>query len=109
MIEVQRVRLQDLTKVHQAADPVSRRRNGLHPYYRVERLGRTQVMADRANTAEPLHHHRYLPVRASLHEALEAPKLHDVKTYLLHAPLIVEQDGDLAVPFDAGHGLDHDL
>jgi hypothetical protein len=67
------------------------------------------MVADGADATEPLDHHRYLPVRAALHEALEASKLHDVQAHLVHLPLLVEQDRHLAVPFDPRHGLNHDL
>jgi hypothetical protein len=75
----------------------------------VHRLGRRQVVADRADAAQPLHQHRDLPERPALDEALEAAELHDVQPGLLHLLCLVEQDRDLAVSFDAGDRLDDDF
>ena len=47
--------------------------------------------------------------RAALHEPLEAAELHDVQARLGDAVVIVHADGDLAVAFHAGEGVDDDL
>ena len=48
----------------------------------VHGLGRGQVVADRADAAQPLHEHRDLPVGAALDEPLEAAELDDVQARL---------------------------
>ena len=74
-----RVRLEDLPVVHQPAHLLGRRRQLLAADDAVHRLGRGQVVADRADAAQPLHQDRHLPERAALDEALEAAELDDVQ------------------------------
>ena len=105
---MQRVRLQYLPVVHQAADLFRGGREVRGTDDDVERLGRGEMVAHRADAAQPLHHHRQFPVGPALDEALEAAELDDVQPHLVHAVVGVEQDGDLAVPLDAGHGVDRD-
>ena len=107
--EVQGVRLEHLPVVHQPAHLLGRRRQLVAADDEVHRLGRGQVVAHRADAAQPLHQDRHLPEGAALDEALEAAELDDVQAGLLHLALLVEQDGDLAVSLDAGHRLDDDL
>ncbi len=72
----------------------------------VQGLRRGEVVTHGADAAQALHHHRQLPVRAALHELLEAAELDDVQAHLMHAVVGVEQDRDLAVTLDARHGID---
>ena len=83
--EVQGVRLEDLPVVHQPAHLLGRRRELLAADDAVHRLGRRQVVADRADAAQPLHQDRHLPEGPALDEALEAAELDDVQAGL-HAP-----------------------
>jgi hypothetical protein len=71
-------------------------------------LAAHEVVAHRADAAEPLHRDRHLPVRPALDEALEAAELDDVQPGLLHLAALVEQDRDLAVTLDTGDRFDHD-
>jgi hypothetical protein len=103
---MQGVRLQDLAVVHQAAQLLGTRRQFLGADDVVERLGRRKVMRDRADAAQPLHHHRHFPIRAPLDELLETTEFDDVQANLLHLVVGVEQQRDLAVPFDARHRID---
>ncbi len=111
MEEVQGVGLEHLAVVHQAAHLLGRRRELARPGADddVHGLGRGQVVADRADAAEPLDEDRGLPVGAALDEALEAAELDDVEAGLGHLAGVVEADGDLAVAFDPGDGFDGDL
>ena len=102
MEEMQRVRLQDLAVVHQAAQLLGGRRQRLVAGDDVHRLGGGEMMADRADAAQPLHHDRNFPVRPALDEGLEAAELDDVQADLMDPVVLVEQDRDLAVAFDAG-------
>ena len=51
---------------------------------------------------------RDFPVGPPLDERLEAAKLDDVQAHLMDVVVLVEQDGDFAVAFDAGDRLDRD-
>ena len=106
MEEVQGVRLQDLAVVHQPADLLGGRRELRGADDRVERLRRREVVAHRADAAQPLDHHRHFPVRAALDELLEAAKLDDVQPHLVHALLLVEEQRHLAVALDARDRVD---
>jgi hypothetical protein len=105
--EVQRVRLQDLPVVHQAADLLGRGRELRRAHHLVERLAGREVVADRADAAQPLHHHRHFPVRPTLDELLERAELDDVQARLLDVVVLVHQQRDLAVALDARQRLDH--
>ena len=106
--EVQRVALHDLAVVHQAADAVGRLGHRPAADHAVQRLGRGQVVRDRADAAQALHHHRHLPVGPADDELLEAAELDDVQPHLLQALLLVQQQRDLAVAFHARDRVDHD-
>ena len=67
------------------------------------------MMADRTDAAETLDDDGNLPIHASLDEPLETPELHDMEARLFDLAGLVEPDGDLAVAFDAGDGIDDDL
>ena len=106
--EVQGVGLEHLAVVHQAAHLLRRRGQLARPGADddVHGLGRGQVVADRADAAEPLDEDGGLPVGAALDEALEAAELDDVETGLDDLAGVVQPDGDLAVALDAGDGFD---
>ncbi len=104
--EVQRVRLVHLPVVHQAAQLFRGGRQLLAAHDEVHRLGRSQVVADRADAAQPLDENRDFPEEPALNEPLEAAKLHDVQAGLHDLAALVEQDGDFSVTLDAGNGLD---
>jgi hypothetical protein len=107
MEKMQRMRLQHLAVVHQPADLLGgRRQHGAN--HLVEGLAGGEVVADRADAAQPLHHHRHFPVRPALDELLEAPELDDVQSRLLDDARLVQQQGDLAVALDPGEGFDDD-
>ena len=109
--EVQGVGLEHLPVVHQAPHLLRRRGELARPGADddVHGLGRGQVVADRADAAEPLDEDRGLPVGPALDEALEAAELDDVEAGLGHLAGVVQPDGDLAVAFDPGDGFDRDL
>ena len=106
--EVQRMRLQDLAVVHQAADLLRRGRELRGAHHLVERLAGREVVAHRADAAQALHHHRHFPVRPALDELLERAELDDVEPRLLDVAVLVHQQRDLAVPLDARQRFDHD-
>ena len=108
--EMQRVRLQDLAVVHQPAQFLGGRRQPRchRADDLVQRLGRGQVMRHRADAAQALHHHRHFPIRPALDEFFEAAEFDDVQAHLMHLVVLVEQDRDLAVAFDARDRVDGD-
>ena len=108
MEEVQRVRLQDLPVVDQAAHPVGGRGQLGRADDHVHRLGRREMMRDRADAAQALHEDRHLPVRPPLDEFLEAAEFDDVQARLPYVIVLVQQQRHLAVPLDPAHRFDHD-
>ena len=108
MEEVQRVRLDDLPVMQQAAQLLGGRGQRAVAGDNVHRLAGGDVMADRADAAQALHDDRHFPERPPLDEDFEAAEFDDVETDLVDAVLVVEQDRDLAVPLDAGHRFDRD-
>ena len=106
MEKMQRVRLQGLAEMQQAAQLFSRGRESLHANQLVHRLGCRQLMADRANPAQALHQERHFPVWTALNEFLEAAKLDDMEACLMDMIFIIQQQRDLAVPFNARDGID---
>jgi hypothetical protein len=106
--EVQGVGLQDLAGMHQAADLLGGRRQLLDAEHHVQRLGGGEVVRDRADAAQALHHDRHFPVGPALDEFFEAAEFDDVQAHLMHLVVVVEQDGDLAVALDPRHGIDGD-
>ena len=108
MEKVQRVALQYLTEVHEFAQFLGRGRESLRALDAIDRLAGSQMMADWANPTEPLHDDRHVPVRPPLYEALETAKLDNVQARLANDIVIIGQQRNLAVPFDARDRLDHD-
>ena len=105
--KMQGVRLHDLSVMHQAADLLRRYRDR-RAEHAVKRLGRCQLVRDRADAAQALHHHRHFPIGSALDEFLEATELDDVQPRLLHAVVFVQQQGDLAMALDARDRVDRD-
>jgi hypothetical protein len=73
----------------------------------VHGLGRSQVVADRADATQALDENRDFPEKPPLDEALEAAKLDHVQAGLYDLAGFVEKDGDFSVTLDAGYGLDN--
>jgi hypothetical protein len=109
--EMQGVRLEHLAVVHKPPHLLGRRREPLGADARddVHRLGGSQVMAHRADAAEPLDEDRSFPVGAALDEPLEAAELDDVEARADDLAIVVELDSDLPVALDAGDGFYGDL
>ncbi len=109
--EMQGVGLEHLAVVHEPPHLLGRRREpvGADADDDVHRLGGRQVVAHRADAAEPLDEDRRLPVGAALDEPLEAAELDDVEPRLGDLAVVVELDGDLAVALDSGDGFYRDL
>jgi len=106
MEKMQRMRLQHLAKMQQAAQLFSRRGESLHTDQLIHRLGRRQLMADRTDAAQALHEERYLPVRAALDEFLETAKFDDVQARFMDMIFGIQHQRDFAVPLDARDGID---
>ena len=100
MEEMHRVRLQGLAVVHQPTNFLGGRGDLVRPHQLIHCFGRRQVMADRANPAQPLHHHGQFPVRPALDEFLETAKLDDVQPRLADVMIPIRQQRNLAMPFD---------
>ena len=83
MKEMHGMRLQGLTVMHQPTNFFSSRGQFLHPNQLIHRLGRRQMMADRANTAQPLHDYRHFPIGPTLDEFLKATKFDNVQARLM--------------------------
>ena len=79
MKKMQRMRLQGLAEMQQAAQLLGRRRKLLHADQLIHRLGRSQLMTDRADPAQALHEKRHFPVGPPLNEFFEACGIDDVK------------------------------
>ena len=105
--KAQRVGLQQLRVVHQPALQHGRARH-FHSQQRVAGLATGQHVAHRADAADSRHQAGHLMERASLAEFLEAAELGHVKLRRPHLARIVQIDGDLGVPFNSGHGMNHD-
>lgn len=63
----------------------------------VERLGGSQVMRDRADAAQPLHHHRNFPIGPALDKFFESAEFDYMQTRLLNHIILIEQQSDLAM------------
>jgi hypothetical protein len=105
MEEMQRVRLQHLAVVHQAAQFLGSWRQLFGADDDIHRLRRGQMVRHRADAAQALHHDRHFPVRAPLNEFFKAPEFDDMQAHLMHLVVLIEQDGDLAVAFNPRNGV----
>ena len=108
MEKMQRVRLQYLAVVHQPAQFLRGGGELVRADDLIERLGRGKMVRYRADAAQPLHHHRHFPIRPALDELLETTEFHDVQARLLDVILFIQQQGDLAVAFNARDRVDGD-
>ena len=75
---------------------------------RVGGLGGGHVMRLRADAADAVGEQRHLFHRAADAEPLEAAQLGDLEVGVGHVALVVQEDLDLAVAFQAGDGIDRD-
>ena len=105
--EAQRVRLHHLRQIQHAPQLRGGMRNA-HRHDGFAGLGRGDQVRDRADAADARHQAGHLVERPAFGEALKAAHLRDVEVRVLHLALAVELDGDLAVPFKAGYGIDGD-
>ena len=105
--EAQGVRLDHLRQVQHAAQLRSGVRDA-HRHDGLAGLGRGDEMRDRADAADARHEAGHLVKRPALREPLEAAYLGDVEVRVLNLALVVELNGDLAVAFEAGNGIDGD-
>ena len=67
-----------------------------------------QMVAGGADAADPGDDARQLFDRPADDEPLETAQLGNLEVAILHAPVVVEEDLDLAVPFQARDGVDAD-
>ena len=103
-VDVQRVVLQHEGVIDQFADLAGGGRR-LDLVEVVERLGRGHVMRRGAHAADAAGDLRHLLGRSAVAEDLEAAQLRDLQIRVLHVALVVEEDVNLAVPFEAGDGV----
>jgi hypothetical protein len=80
--KMQHMALHHLAVMHQPAHLLRRGRQCRRRDH-VHRLGRGEVVADRADAAQPLHDDRHLPQQPAADEALEAAELDDVQPRLV--------------------------
>ena len=84
------------------------RRGGLDLVEVVQGLGGGHVMGGGANAADAAGDLRHVLGRAAKGEDLEAAQLGHLQVGALHVALVIEEDVDLAVAFEAGDGVDGD-
>jgi len=65
-------------------------------------------VADVADAAQALHHHRHFPEGPALDEFLEAAEFHDVELRIGDVARVIQKDADLGVALDAGHRINND-
>ena len=104
MEETQRVALDDLAEVHQAAQLVGGGRN-VDGHDGVAGLGRGERVADRADAADALGDAGHFGVGPAFAEFLEAAKFDDVELGVGHVAGVVHENADLGVALDAGHRI----
>jgi len=75
----------------------------LDPFQGITGLGRSQGMADRANTANPLGYGGHFTVAAPKTELLKSTEFSDMKTGIGHLSGIVQLDSNLGVAFNPGN------
>ncbi len=109
MKEIQRVRLQHLTVMHQPPELFRRGCQQVHAGYHVHRLAGTEMMAHRTDTTQTLDDDWNFPVQPPLDESLEPAKLDNVEPSLFDLAGLIQPNGDLAVTFDARDRVDDDL
>ena len=108
MEEMHGVRLQNLAIMHQPPQLFGGRRQMAVAGDGVHRLDGGEMVADRADAAQPLHRHRNLPIGPALDEGFEAAEFDDMQPDLMDLVFGVEQQSHLAVAFDPGQRVDGD-
>ena len=107
-IDVQGVVFEHEGVIDQLAD-LAAGRGGLDLVEVVQRLGGGHVMGGRADAADAAGDLRHVLRRAAEAEHLEAAQLGDLQVGALDVALVIEEDVDLAVAFEAGDRVDGDL
>ena len=107
MEEAQRVRLHDLSQVHDSAQFLGGFGN-CDRHDHVAGLSRGDEVADRANAANAGHQRGHLLNWPALAEFLEPAELGDVELRVLHLSVVTQSDRDFGMAFDAGYGIDRD-
>jgi hypothetical protein len=69
---------------------------------------RSQVMAYRANSANPWREDRHLAKIAPVRKDLKAPELRNVKLNAVNGVLIIKMDRYFAMSLNAGNGIYYD-
>jgi hypothetical protein len=105
--KAQSVRLEDLGAVDQFAQQLSRRRYS-DRHDGIACLGRRQLMADRANTADARGDTRHFVIGAAFYEFLKSADLCHLKLGVGDRSAVVELKGDLAVALDASDRFNGD-
>jgi hypothetical protein len=95
--------------MHQPAQLLGGWRQSVGTDHLVHCLGRGEMVADRANAAQPLDDNRDFPVHPAADEAFKAAELNDVETRFIDFAGLVQANGHFAVAFDASDRIDHDL
>ncbi len=106
--EVEHMALHHLSVMHEPAHLFRRGGQDIDAHDLVHRLGRGEVMADRADAAETLDDDRHLPQKPTVDEAFKAAEFDDVKARFLDLIVGAHVDRHLAVSFDAGDGRNLD-
>jgi hypothetical protein len=112
MKEVEDMGLEDLAVMHEAAYLFRHRCQAVTvsgPDKHIHSLGRCQMMTDRADAAESLDQDRCLPKGATADKAFKAAKLDNMETAFRDLMVIIQVDGDLAVPFNPGDRFNSDF
>ena len=107
-IEVQRVVLEHEQVVEELAELVGRRRR-VDVVQVVEGPGRRHVVRRRADAADALRDARHLLGGPADAEPLEPAQFGDLEVRVGHLALVVQEDLDLAVAFEARDGVDGDV
>ena len=100
--EMQHMALHHLPVMHQPPHLLRRGRQHVDADDLVHRLGAGQMVADRADAAQPLHDHRHFPQKPPADEALEAAELDDMQPRLVH--LVVARRGEWSPCHGPRHG-----
>ncbi|MPN41113.1 hypothetical protein SDC9_188654 [bioreactor metagenome] len=102
------MRLHDLTHVHQLAQQGSRA-GWFGADDRITGFGGSQMVADRADTADTRGNVRHFEDHTAFTEFLKATEFIDVQVSVVHFTGIVQADGNFRVTFDTGNRFNGDL
>ncbi len=103
--EAERVGLDDLRQVHDAAQLLCRLRDA-HRHDLVARLAGGQQVAGGTDAADARHQRRHLGEGAAFAELFKAAHLGYMEACILHLSLLVQLHRDAGVALDAGYGID---